>query len=177
MGLDITAYRQIAKIDAVFDEGGDPIDPVTREALDCDFQAYLNPDFPGRADEITDRGVYTAEDSMRGWSGGYGRYNNWRDQLAQMAGYPATEHEQYGIIKWRHDAGAWAANSGPFWEMINFSDCEGVIGASVSAKLAKDFADFQGAVDLHEDECFREKYAEWREVFEMAADGGAVRFH
>ena len=31
----------------------------------------------------------------------------------------------------------------PFVELINFSDCEGVIGPEVAAKLAKDFADYE----------------------------------
>lgn len=50
MGLDITAYRKLTKIDAVFDADGEPIDPNTRESIDYDLHAYLNPDFPGRAE-------------------------------------------------------------------------------------------------------------------------------
>lgn len=61
--------------------------------------------------------------------------------------------------------------------MLASQYCEGVIGSSVSAKLAKDFADFQKDADAHEDRNFREKYAEWRKEFEMAADDGAVSFH
>lgn len=36
--------------------------------------------------------------------------------------------------------------------------------------MAQDFARFQGEADKHEDEYFREKYALWREAFEMAAE-------
>jgi len=177
MGLYITAYRKLTKIDAVFDADGEPIDPKTRESIDYDFHAYLNPDFHGRADDIEDRAIYSAQDSFRLRAGSYGGYNRWREQLAKVAGYPATDYEQYGRTTKRHDAGAWDADSGPFWELINFSDCEGVIGSAVSAKLAKDFAEFQQAADLVEDEYFRSKYSEWREAFEMASDAGAVHFH
>lgn len=180
MGLDITAYRKLTKIDAVFDEDGEPIDPATREPLDYedyDLKAYINPDFPGRADEIIDRAVYAAEDSLGLHAGSYSGYNRWREQLAILAGYKSGKYEQYGRNYESHCVPCWNGATGPFSELINFSDCEGVIGASVSAKLAKDFAEFQGAADAHEDERFRTKYAEWRAAFEMAADGGAVQFH
>ncbi len=76
MGLDATAYRQIRKIDCVFDDSGEPIDPVTREPIECDYlRIYVNPDFPGRADDLEDRAVYGYEDADEAFSGGYGRYN------------------------------------------------------------------------------------------------------
>lgn len=178
MGLDITAYRQLKKIDCVFDEDGEPIDPTTREPLEeCYLRAWVNPDFPGRADDIEDKGVYLSEDSFGFRAGSYGGYNHWRRTLAELAGYPAAPFTRFGTTEMRHDAGAWAADSGPFWELINFSDCEGVIGATASAKLAADFAAHQDKADAHADERFRAKYAEFRQAFEMAADGGAVEFH
>lgn len=177
MGLDITAYRNLTKIDAVFDAGGEPIDPKTRESIDYDFHAYLNPDFPGRADDIEDRAIYSAQDSMGLRAGSYGGYNRWRERLAELAGYPAGDYEQYGRIRQSFCVPCWNGEEGPFSELINFSDCEGVIGSSVSAKLAKDFADFQEAADQIQDDLFRSQYAKWRAAFEMAADAGAVHFH
>jgi hypothetical protein len=177
MGLDITAYRKITKIDAVFDADGEPIDPATREPIDYDMRAYVNDDFPGRADEIEDRAIYKAEDSMGFRAGSYGGYNGWRNSLAKLAGYPLGQYEQYDR-KWdSYCVACWEGKEGPFSELIHFSDCEGVIGASVAAKLAKDFADFQEAADGVDDDYFILKYAEWRKAFEMAADGGAVSFH
>ena len=77
---------------------------------------------------------------------------------------------------------AWAngAQGRPFFELIHFSDCEGIIGPKISAKLAKDFADNQAKADVYrvdEASWFREKYSDWRRAFEMAADNGAVEFH
>lgn len=177
MGLDITAYRRIAKLDAVFDSGGDPIDHKTRELLDYDFRAYINSDFPGRADDIEDRAVYSAGEWLGFRAGSYGWYNAWRDSLAELAGYPLGKYEQYGRMWDSYCVECWGGAQGPFAELINFSDCEGVIGAVISQKLAADFAQFQEKADAHPDERFREKYAEWRKAFEMAADGGAVDFH
>lgn len=72
-----------------------------------------------------------------------------------------------------HAAGAWQAEGGPFWELIHFADNEGTIGPATAAKLAKDFAEFQAEADKLEDDVearwFREKYADWRKAFEVAA--------
>jgi hypothetical protein len=184
MGLDISAYRKLTKIDAVFDADGDPIDPVTRGAIEYDFYSYISHDFPGRADELEDKGVYRAEQCMGFRAGSYGGYNVWREHLATMAGYPGLERDRYntGDIQIRHDAGAFQATKGPFWEVICFSDCEGVIGAKTCAKLAKDFAEWDARAKQYGDALdqpnwFYEKYKEWREAFEMGADDGAVDFH
>jgi hypothetical protein len=176
MGLDISAYRGIDKVDCVFDEDGDPIDPVTREYVEYDVRAYVNPDFPGRADGIEDKAIYKATESMGIACGAYSRYNRWRNELAQMAGYPLRSYEQYGHAYQSHAEGAFTATEGPFWELICFSDCDGTIGPIASAKLAKDFAEWAErakAVGGY----FYDQYQQWRAAFEMAADNGMVRFH
>lgn len=154
MGLDISAYRKLTRTD------------VTLWQFNSEWQTYANThraippnnDWPERAPEFEETAVYTYEESFGFRAGSYGGYSLWREQLAALAGYPAV-------------------TAGPFYELINFSDCEGVIGAAVSAKLAKDFAAFQEKADAHEDEWFRDRYAKWRQAFEMAADGGCVDFH
>ena len=184
MGLDISAYRKLTKIDVVFSYDGEPIDPVTRESVDYDLHAYLNHDFPGRADDIDDRCVYRAEESMGFRAGSYGGYNVWREELAKLAGYEGLKVDRHnsGNIQIRHDAGAFEATEGPFWDLICFSDCEGVIGSVISSKLAKDFAEWDERAKAHSYICdqpsrFYEVYQEWRKAFEMAADCGAVYFH
>lgn len=177
MGLDITAYSNLKKLDCVFDDEGEPISAETRQHLEYDLHVYENTDFPGRADGLQDRAVYAADDTIRFRAGSYGGYNAWREELARIAGYPLTDYSKYERISKRHDAGAWAVESGPFWELINFSDCEGVIGPLVSAKLAKDFSDFDAVAKLSEKAYFYEMYSQWREAFEMASNNGAVDFH
>jgi len=176
MGLDISAYRCIEKVDCVYDEGGDPIDPVTREYIDYDVRAYVNPDFPGRADGIEDKGVYLAKESMRVGCGAYSQYNRWRDDLAKLAGYPLKAYIQYGNTYHSNAEGAFNATEGPFWELICFSDCDGTIGPIASAKLAKDFAEWDERAKVVGG-YFYDQYQQWRAAFEMAADNGMVRFH
>lgn len=173
MGLDITAYKNIKRAAEGSGLDGDGYADYENGF----FFLYLNPDFPGRANDIEAQIPYESEQSMGFRAGGYSGYNQWRDELAKLACYPATPYTMYGATTTRHDAGAWDASEGPFWELINFSDSEGTIGTAVSKKLAKDFADFQAKADLHPDEYFRARYNEWREAFDMAADNGAVSFH
>lgn len=156
MGLDIRAFRKITAGDeTVRDEDGD----VTEGW----FTFYVNPDFPERADGLKDDCPYKAEEEFHFRAGSYGGYNQWRNDLALTVGWKSAED-------------AWAATSGPLWELINFSDCEGVIGPTTSKKLADEFANFQSQADAHPDDRFRYLYSCWRKAFEMASDDGCVRF-
>ena len=63
--------------------------------------------------------------------------------------------------------------------VIDFTDSGGVIGPIVSAKLAKDFAQFSDAAKAADagDSWYFENYCKWQQAFELAADAGAVDFH
>lgn len=179
MGLDVTAFEDIQKIDCIFNAEGEAVDPKTRRAIDYDtyFHPRHNNDFPGRADDIEDNACYTYADAIDVSAGPYSKYNWWRDELAKLAGYPLGKYEKYGTMYDSYCVACWNGKTGPFSELINFSDCEGTIGTAVSKKLAADFAKFQTAGDAHPDEYFWSKYSEWRTAFEMAANNGCVIFH
>lgn len=159
MGLDITAFRKLTAA-----KNGEGLDA----SGEVDWKAgwsrlYHNSDFPGRADDVPE-GIYRANDSMGFRAGSYSGYNRWREKLAALVGVIPRE-------LWENP------KPGPFAELINFSDCDGVIGTAISKKLAADFAEHQANADAHEDAWFRDGYAMWRKAFEMASDGGAVQFH
>lgn len=110
-------------------------------------------------------------------AGSYSSYNTWRDELARMAGYaPVKGRSEYG-----HDyaAGAWAADGGPFNELIDFSDCEGTLSAETCCKLAKDFEEWEDkARDFGaSDPWFFELYQKWAEACRIASHGGYIDFH
>ena len=153
MGLDITAYSDITLVDEA-EDGEEGVAFL-----------YANRDFPNHNEGIEGYYRYGSEYDFR--AGSYSGYNEWRRQLARLAGYAS-------------DRAVWEQPDleGPFVELINFSDCEGVIGPKLCAKLAKDFADFQDAADSVEDGLFfTELFNHWRTAFEIGADGGAVQFH
>jgi hypothetical protein len=172
MGLDATWYTGLKKReDVVFDGDGEPTN------VDNYFRPYVNSDFPGREEGVEHRAVYEYEDAGTAFSGGYGGYNSWREWLAKLAGYPLTEFKQYGQVEKAHAAACWKGAIGPFSELINFTDCEGVIGPVVAAKLAKDFAAFDSRAQAASEGNNYDRYKRWREAFEKAAQNGAVDFH
>lgn len=178
MGLDITAYRELNKIDCVFDADGEPMDPKTREPLNGDYyKGNVNPDFPGRNEGIEDKAIYCYEKAVALHAGSYSGYNWWREELAKLTGWPKAKYEQYGTTWEKHAAATWEASSGPFWELICFSDCEGVIGPKACAKLAREFEEWQPKADEHPDARWRQKYTEWRNAFALVGPTGAVAFH
>ncbi len=166
MGLDITAYENISRLDCT-DDDGDPVDKVTGEYIEDFCRVYVNPDFSDRADNLTD-GFYPFSDHSDFCAGSYGGYNRWRELLAELAGY-SPEHV------WR--SGHLHNKELPFRELVNFSDCEGTIGPVTSAKLAKDFAEYRDKAGESDVEWFFDKYDEWQKAFQMAANNGAVCFH
>ena len=170
MGLDITAHKNLIKVvgDNLFDEDGELND------WDNHFQLHINPHYPDRASDISDGCVYSSGESLGFRAGSYGGYNGWREELARLAGYEFVkgESDRHGFSR-----GAWNSGEGPFWEIINFSDCGGVIGSEVSKKLLKDFCDFEEKAEGHESDNFKRLYKEWRGAFELASNNGCVDFH
>lgn len=164
MGLDITAYSKLSKAgaDIALDEFGEPEDE------DGFVQPFANTHYPERLEGLEDGAFYAFDHSMRFRAGSYGTYGSWRNTLARLAGFTSSQQ-------------AWDADGGAFWELIAFSDCEGDIGPVVSAKLAKDFADFEERARFFnsgdDDNWFYQKYTDWKNAFELAADGGMVSFH
>jgi hypothetical protein len=150
MGLDITYCGS-----AEFVRADDPNDDNYDWEGGTEAKVYVNPDFAARADGLTS-GIYRVSTTGGFRAGSYGGYNEWREELARLAGYPAV--------------------GGPFHELINFSDCEGLIGPITSAKLAEDFAAFQDKVPADAG-WFAEQYANWRVAFDTASRGGFVHFH
>lgn len=172
MGLDVFYYAQIVPVpseEVPLDEYGEPTD---------DYRAFFrHPDFGDAPYEgLVEGQVYRTIKAGHFRAGSYSGYGDWRNWLARVAGYPVAflvRHERRQYVQ-----SAWDATSGPFWELLNFSDCEGTLGPVVSRKLAKDFADFQARADaLAQNEWYREQYECWRAAFEVAAEhGGAVVF-
>lgn len=161
MGLDCTAYsnlRQLHVEEIQF--------PEHKEKNETIF--YLNEDYPNSAKDILPDVVYLYDKKESWKSGSYGSYNQWRDWLATLGGWKSTDHAC--------QKGNWGD---PFFELINFSDCEGTLGTNVCKKLLKNFIDFQHKADALSSEYnyYKKLYNQWRFAFEVASDNGAISFH
>lgn len=177
MGLDIT----------VVTKWRDPIEPATEyEDAAGDYirgSDWNDPEFAARGEGLPEKSVVVAEQGTGFCAGAYSRYNRWRNQLARLALYPEkTEKgtDTYLPARTGHDVGAWMADSGPFWELINFTDCGGTIGPVVCQKLLKDFDDFalRAAHFDWPEPGQAETFHKFHQAFrEAAAANGAVIFH
>ena len=108
-------------------------------------------------------------------AGSYGGYNQFRGHLC--AAVHGVECEEF----WTNED----YEGTPFYELIDFSDCEGVIGLEESKKLHAEFMLHKGifrrylenTIDDSEDRnYFMEKYDDWTKAFSISAQGGALIF-
>lgn len=179
MGLDISTYEnlQFALPGEGMDEDGD-IDDSNGY-----FKLHVNQDFLARAAGIPDGAICSGYEKTHSFrAGSYSGYGEWRNMLAELAQYPLAP-EEYGSRAGRstHQAGAWQTDEGPFWELINFSDCEGCIGPQISEKLAANFEQWHDKAKVFfeskGDSYHWRKYEDFALAFKMAANNGAVSFH
>jgi hypothetical protein len=161
MGLDISAYSKINK---------------TENLDEATIFVYRGEYHNDQAKDI-EQGTYVEdkESERLGFrAGSYSGYNVFRNLLSEIIlGADArtvwTEEEKY--------AGK------PFYELINFSDCEGNFGPQVSTKLHKDFADHrevfcEGVKNKNPYEGYYESvYDNFMNGFELASQGGILSFH
>jgi len=180
MGLGIWYYSK-----AIEFVGDDPYDYVDHACNPVVFKYQLG-------SFILDK-IYTrSEDSIEGSfnAGSYSGYNTWRNQLAIMAGYDSADEvfksfdSESRLLKLKKLNGD-EVKMKPFYELIYFSDCEGIIGPEICKKLYQDFVDFDNKAktyskanyDSYRNTYFYDKYLEWKDAFEVASDNGLVSFH
>lgn len=169
-GLDITAYENLAAVSAPkIDKHGEP--------LGKNLVMLAPAEFPERFAGLTPGKVYRYQSSFEFRAGSYSGYGYWRNELAKLAGYGRTLYKSFdGKAVLRYDATVWDVKKGPFWELIDFSDAEGVIGWIVCKRVYKDFLQYEAAAAKHPDEYFRSSYKDWMTAFSMCSRGGAIVF-
>ena len=174
MGLDISAYSKMARVrdevaatmneDEIFESDG----IILRDGHKKD----------SRIDDLQP-GFYLAEEGSECHdfrAGSYSGYNDYRNKLAEC----------FLNVS---DRGVWANpeqfEGKPFYEQIDFSDCEGYMGPEVSAKLHQDYVNGREQWEewLKENEYnsdnvdwYLSRYDNWTKAFGLAADGGILRF-
>jgi hypothetical protein len=110
MGLDIVAYRGLKKVEA-------------EENIQVAHDQF------GYSSDL-EKGWYDCDSSFHFRAGSYSGYNTWRRALCQAI---------HGVSDTQFWKKAENFIGQPFYELINFSDCEGQIGPKISEKLYQDF--------------------------------------
>lgn len=145
MGLDIVAYTYLTPA------SGTGEDFLTFEP---------DPDFPNRADEFRTDQFYDYKSETWFSMGSYTAYGQFRTELAEkLAKIPEGEYYE--------------GRKGPFWQMINFSDCDGVLGTESCQRLMADFQEYASRKHLITDQ---DRYNKMQQAVTLGAQGGCVVF-
>ena len=164
MGLDIIAYSRLKKNEYLSNKKDEDKDYIYDDCLliMSPRLAEIEKAFPGRTEPLKYNGdVYDCENY----------------EWINIGSYST-----YGWFRWALEA--FSENRDCFNELIDFSDCEGIIGSIVSKKLYEDFSSnaesFEQWVhlkfDAYDSELLLQMYRKFESAFEIAKDGGAVEF-
>lgn len=149
MGLDIGGLKNLVKC-------------ATGTSGDDANRLYVNPDFPGRADGVDGDALYDGE-CVDGPYASYSTYSRFRNILAGFSGKSASDY--------------FHGHKGPFWELINFSDCEGTLGVMCCQRLLVDFDAYADTASKYDESFFRQWYASLHQCLkEVVAGNGVLTF-
>jgi len=191
MGLDISAYSNIEILSV------GPYRPELEEDWDSDDgirQDFINPHFPHAVfpfPVVEDEQNYvhwkqTGTTEYHGFrAGSYSGYGLWRSTLA---GTFLGTTDLYMDHRNNSDEPDWekvyASEGKPFYELINFSDCEGVFFGPVCTKLYNDFVDnrevyieSENPYPAWDNDYFVSRYDDWMEAFRLGSQNGLVSLH
>lgn len=163
MGLGIIAFEKAKMISADFSAN---VKDLEYEGEGEAFRVKINPHFSSH-DHLTD-GIYVCEGRMIEFnSGSYGTYGGFRRDLCLLA------HGVEPKIVWENPE---MYETGDFYGLINFSDCEGAIGPTTAGKLYWDFKRHREAYLLQSNEWDAEIYDYWMKAMEYASNDGLLIF-
>lgn len=164
MGLDISVYTKVELT---------PEHPLMEACYEADpYHIYTGKDtFPQSHRGLVPNRCYASLGESWGFHGGsYSGYNRFREVLCQAAyGLAIDPHYVWGNLD--------AFRDKPFFELIDFSDCEGCIGPEACIDLAKDFDDWPAVGTFMAEQDWGYHYGEWNRAFHEAAGSGLVDFH
>ena len=186
MGLDIRGYSKVKLIEGSDDESIECkyewADELSGGSWDVCTIPYLNEDFPKHSEDLVE-GVYTFEDHAEGGSRSYSGWSNFREVLAKNVGYePITldevpddwdEYTKRSFLLNPHQSRVFNVKEGPLFELINFSDCEGVINTTTCKKIYNDL-ELVDHLDLEQRD--QELLYKLLEAFKLGSDDGFVTF-
>lgn len=180
MGLDVTAYSRLERV-ADWPENAEGIDDFAEYVRGRGYVwnrrtvTYVHPVYVGR--EFPEHhsltpGVYAYAECTDWDAGSYSGYGNWRRWLSRAALGVGPETVWKNFDRWRDRGAAW---------LINFSDCEGIIGAEVCTRILADLRENESMIreqPLGPDAKWNlSKLDDWLAGLALAADGGMLDFH
>jgi len=156
MGLYVRVYKNIKKI---------------KDCDEADFRAFVDhPSWKFKIKNLEEDGCYVGEQAQPTISYPYSAHSFFRETLIKL-----IEREDLldnaGNIDYER-----LPEDIPFYDFINFSDCEGCLDWEVSAKIFEDFEKYNKKAMEKLTGFSNQRYQEWYEIFKSAKDNGVVVF-
>lgn len=156
MGLSVNVFSKLRKVE------GD------------NWNVYIESPYQEFAHKVenfeTSQGYQAEEHNDLSINYGYSTHNRFREWLLSI-----TDNKEYlqddGRIDWdKLDQ----MNHIAFYELINFSDCQGHLDWVCCQSLLKDFENWKEVANKDENEMFVAYYNEWHELMKVAAQECSV---
>lgn len=163
MGLALRVYTNIQPVDGSFKFDGacEVHDAQTNQIRNDLVGFYVHPTYTAWGDGIRPFQAYRFSYTEIFHIGSYIYYSDFRNWLSTLA--------ENGHVDQPGD---------PFYEVLIFSDCEGVINSTISAKLHVDFVRFYAKAKASPHaQCYILAYESMMRAFQIASINGAVSFH
>lgn len=164
MGLDVSAYKNIKKVENPrMGEDGYLIYDEEQEGY---ILAYTLEGFEDRIKNLEWQSYYKGESTKFGVSCSYGGHNRFRESICKMFGITPD-------IIWNNRE---AHKEHPFYELVDFADNEGVLDYECASKLHGDFLDYQEIAEAKLNKHEYNHYCKWIDVLKAASENGCVVF-
>ncbi len=169
MGLDIRAFSGLVLSDQAVIVDDEIVSRPTGECAESNFRFlrnfvffYQTPVYDSWTEHLQCLQVYSYVNKFSFRAGSYSYYGAFRNWLEELVLEPGELYTQPGD---------------PFYELVIFSDCEGVIGPTISQKLHRDFVMYDLLARTHPQAYqFYHVYRDFTNAFLIASVGGAVEF-
>lgn len=162
MSLIITGYSNIAPST----QGPEFDDNWDEHYGEGYFQARIPLYYAGHADGLVDQKVYKAESFKMTYAASGLHYRDWRWKLSCLV------CDENGIVNFNKKTS--------LEKLINFSDCEGIIGSATCAEILAGLNEYHKAFNKmyssKKEKHFRQAYASIKKAFELGANNGCVIF-
>lgn len=160
MGLDISYYKLVKEIPRKED------DDLHYENDEIIIEKQP---FKLQLGTLKEESVYEMDYIDSFASGSYGGYNGWRNRLYSLV-YSGNIDDYWektsNIIDEKYTKKLETnIETMPFLELINFSDCEGIIGPEICEKLSKDFQEYDELMKDGMDSYDYELYCDFKNAF------------
>ncbi len=170
MGLDISVYSSWTPYDGEVKDW-DHAEEIMMTGIDL-THVYNMEGFASRAKGMPEWVVAKFVDSFR--AGSYGGYNRFRDTLCRaLHGFGAKA--LWAMVDEELETHA-------MWQILHFSDCEGVLGTEVCRTLHAELEEHWDKVtayfaQLDDGDYYQGLLGTWRDAFKAASAEGFIGFH